>query len=129
PRRTGPDHNEVTDRLAIDLRIHLQALGELFVAGILRHLLAATDDNRYVVDRHMKPIEQRLHTAVAFNIEVDVRVGVARQELLHTQRARGVPRADQNDISLLRGDKGYAPQDECAHEQLAQHRVRLDDDP
>ena len=73
----------------------------------------------------MKALEQRLHAG--FIVDVDPVIGgaVAGEKLLQTQRARGMTRSDQDDIAALRLDESHAPQDEGAHEELAELGIPL----
>ena len=58
------------------------------VGRVAQHRVAAADQHRHVGDGDVKAIEQRLHAGVALEVEVGVRMAVARQELLDAQRAR-----------------------------------------
>ena len=57
--RSRADDDEVANDFVIDLRIHAQARGNLFIAGILQDLFTAADHHRNVVDADMKTLEQR----------------------------------------------------------------------
>ncbi len=73
----------------------------------------------------MKPIEQCLHTGVGVDIQVHERESIARQELLDTQCACRMTRADQYYIALVSSHERHPTQDKRTHEQLAQSRVSL----
>ena len=57
----------------------------------------------HVVHADAEAVERLLHVRVAIDVEVRVRMAVARQELLQRQRARGVARADEDDVARVRG--------------------------
>ncbi len=73
----------------------------------------------------METIEQRLHIRVAVEVDVGVRVAVAREELLDAQRVGRVHRSDEHDIADPARDELHSPQDEGPHQDLTELRVGL----
>ena len=71
----------------IDRIVEPEAVGDLLVARISQHRVAAADQHRHVGGAHMKAIEEILRVGVAIEVDVVKRVAVARQELLDAQRA------------------------------------------
>jgi hypothetical protein len=127
PRGACAHDDEVPDPVVVDLLIHSQTRGHLFIAGILEHRRAPAQHHGHVVGADVKTIQQILHARVRVHVEVDVGKGVSRQELLQTQRPRGMARAQQDDVARLRGDQPDAPEDESAHEEFAEFGVGLND--
>src|SRR6202040_262151 len=76
-------------------------------------------------DPDMEAIEQLLGTWIALEIDVRVRMPVAREELLDTEGARGMSGADEDDVTDSARDDLHAPQDERPHQDLAQLAVGL----
>src|SRR6185503_3801642 len=60
-----------------------------------------------------------------FEVDVFVRVAIARQKLFDAKRARGVNRPDEHDISGPQLDQLDAAEDEGAHQDLAEVGVGL----
>ena len=77
----------------------------------------------------MKAIQQLLRGLIRIQIDVGVGLSVASQELAQLQRLRRVPRAHQDQIPISRVDQRQPPQDERAHQDLAQLRVLGDHRP
>ena len=75
----------------------------------------------------MKPVEQLLRLGVVIEIDVVVRMSVARQKLLDPQRAGAMRRADEHDVAEAARDQLDAAQDERPHQDLAQLGVGLDE--
>ena len=73
----------------------------------------------------MELVEQRLHVGVALDVDVPERVPVPGEELLQAERRRGVPRADDDRVAVPAREEPHAPQDERAHEDLAELGVGL----
>ena len=109
----------------IDGVVEPEALGDLLIARVAQHGVAAADQHGHVGGADMKPIEQLLRLGVAIEIDVRVRMAVARQELLHPQRAGAMRRADHDDVAEAARDQLDAAQDERPHEDLAQLGVGL----
>jgi hypothetical protein len=73
----------------------------------------------------VEPIEQRLHVGVLVEIQILVRVSIARQEVADAQRVGRVHRSDQRRVPDAARHQLDAAQDERAHEDLAQLGVGL----
>src|SRR5207302_4136672 len=85
------------------------------------------EDHPDFVDPDLQAIEQRLHSRFGLHVVVGERLPVARQELLESQRAQGMPRAEEDEVVLSLGDQGYAPEDEGPQEDLTQLGIALHD--
>ena len=107
--------------------VEAQTVGDLRVARIAQHGVAATDHHGDVVGRHAEPVEQLLGVGVTIEVDVVERLAVASQKLPNAQRARAVRRANHDDVADVVGDKLAAAQDERPHEDLAQLGVGLDE--
>ena len=77
------------------------------------------------VDRDVKAIEQLLDVGVAVEIDVRVRMAVARQELLDAQRAGECAEPTSTTSPMPLRDQLHAAQDERAHQDLAELGVGL----
>ena len=103
-----------------------QTVGDLLVARIPQHRVAAADQHRHVGGAHMKAIEEILRVGVAIEVDVMKRVAIARQELLDAQRAGAMGRANQDDVAVAACNQLDAAEDERPHEDVAQLGIRLD---
>ena len=124
-RRPGADDHQVAHVRLIDGVVEAQAVGDLLVARIAQHGVAAADQHRHIGRAHMKPIEQLLRVGVAIEVDVVVRMAVAGQELLDPQRAGAMRRPDHDDIAEPARNQLDAAEDERPHEDLAQLGVGL----
>ncbi|HTB75646.1 MAG TPA: hypothetical protein VK762_20485 [Polyangiaceae bacterium] len=77
----------------------------------------------------MEAFEQLLHVGRGLDVEVGVRLAVASQEFLELQRARRVPRPDENGIAQTARDTERPAQEKGAHQDVAELRVSDDDAP
>jgi len=109
----------------IDGVVEAQALGDLLVARIPQHGVAATNQDGHIGCTDMKPIEQLLRVEVAIEIDVVVRMTVTSQKLPHPQRAAAVHRANQDNIPKATRNQFDAAEDERPHEDLTQLGVGL----
>ena len=66
----------------VDRRVEAEAVGELRGRRIAQHQLAAADQDRDVVGADVEAVQQRLDVGVVLEVEVRVRMAVAREELL-----------------------------------------------
>jgi len=57
----------------------------LGVRWIAKNLFAATDQNRQITDAHLESVEQCWHVGFGVDVDVAVRMAIARQERLHAQ--------------------------------------------
>ena len=73
----------------------------------------------------VKPVQQLLDVGVAVEIDVGVRMAVARQELLDAQRAGAMSRPNEHDIAEPVRDQLHPAQDEGPHDDLAELAVGL----
>ncbi len=110
---------------AIDGVVEAETIGDLPVARIAQHGVAAANQHRDVGGADVKPIEQLLGVGIAIEIDVVMRMPVAGQEVLHPQRAGAMDRADHHHIAEAAGNQLAAPQDKRAHQDLAQLGVGL----
>ena len=109
----------------IDGVVEAEAVGNLLIGRIPKHGLAAADQHGHVLDGDVKAIQQSLDVAVAFKVDVGVRVAVARQELFDAKRVRGMHRAYERDVPKLVSDQLHPPKDEGPHQNLAELGVGL----
>ena len=77
----------------------------------------------------MKAIEKSLYIRVAVHVDVRVRMAVAGKELPEPQRASRVRRANEKGVAQAACDEHHAPQDERAHEHLADLWILLNEPP
>jgi hypothetical protein len=73
----------------------------------------------------VKLVQQLLDARVAVEIDVGVRMAVARQELPHAERSRAVIRAEEDDVSDPVSDQLHPAKDEGPHDDLAKLAVGL----
>ena len=111
----------------IDGVVEAEALGDLLVARIPQHAVAAADQHGHIGRAHMKAVEQILRVGVTIEIDVVVRMAVACQKLLHPQRACTMRRANQDDIPEAACYQLAAAEDERPHEDLAQFGIGLNE--
>ncbi len=109
--------------------VEAEALGHFDVGRVLQHDVVAADHDRDVGDGDVELFQNRLHVRVALDVDVTVRVGVPDEELLEAERRRRVARSDDDDVPLSGRQKRHSPEDERAHEQLAQERIGLNELP
>ena len=70
-------------------------------------------------------IEDRLDARIPVEINVRVWMVISRQKLFDPERAGGMSRAEQHDVSVATGNQLHPPEDECSHENLTQLGVDL----
>ena len=73
----------------------------------------------------LEPIQQLLDAGITVEVDGRVRMAVARQELLDAERAGGMARPDEHDVSEPVRDQLHPAQDEGPQEDLAQLAVGL----
>ena len=73
----------------------------------------------------MEAVEQRLDARVALDLLIGEGLSVATQELSDAQRARRMPRADEDQPAVAVGDERHPSKNEGAHEDLAELEVPL----
>ena len=109
----------------IDSVVETQAGGDLLIRRVPQDGIAAADQHRHIRFTDMKTIEQLLCLAVMIEIDVGVRMPVARQELFHPQCGRAVHGSEEHGVAKSTRDQLDAPEDERSHEDLAQFGVGL----
>ena len=127
PARPRADDEQIADVRRALRTAQAEAVGDLLVGRVLEHLLATADDDGHIAHADVKAVEQRLDVLVAIDIDVRVRMGVAREELLYAESAGGVVGADEHGVAEPVCDQRNSPQDERAHQYVAQLGVALDD--
>jgi hypothetical protein len=127
PGRAGADHHEVVDCRYVDRRIHAEVTGDVGDSRILEHPAATADDHRNFIHRDVKAVEQSLHVRIVVDIDIDVRVGIAREEFAQPERVRRVPRPEQHHLALPGRHESHAAENEGAHHDFAQLGVDLND--
>ena len=125
PRRPAADDNDVADVRAIDRVVESKTVGDLAIARIAEHDVAATDEDGNLIRRDVESIEERLHVRVVIEIDVRERMPVPRQELLDAQRLRRVHRPDEHRVADAVRDQLEAAVDERPHQDLADLGVGL----
>ena len=95
--------------------------------GVAQHGVAAADQHRHIGRRDVESVQQRLGVGIAIEVDVGERMVVAGQELLHPQRAGAMRRPDQDDITQAIRNQLGPPQDECAHDDVAQLGIGLNE--
>src|SRR5262249_51129204 len=83
------------------------------------------DDDWHVVDSDVEPIEERLNLGLGLDLLVGERLPVSAEELSDTEGGRRVPGADEDQAAAAVGDESYPPENEGAHEDLAELEVSL----
>ena len=109
----------------IDRLVETETVGDLLVRRVPKHDVAAADQHRHVRRGDVKPIEELLHADVAIEIDIRVRMAVARQELLDAERSGAVIRPDEHGISEPLRDQLQAAEDERPHQNLAELGIGL----
>jgi len=122
---TGAHDYQIIEPAVIELRIDAEAFGDVAVAWVAEHVLAAADDHGNVIRPDMKALEQRRHIGIALDIDVVKGLRIARQERLQAQRIRRMPRTEQQDLAPAAAYERHATQNERAHQQLAELRIGL----
>ena len=112
---------------AIDRLVEPKTIGDPLVARIAQHGLATADEDRHIGGAHVKPIEEILRLRIGIEIDVGVRMAVAREELPDAQRAAAMRRSDDDDVADAARDQLGAAKNEGAHQDGAQLGVRLDE--
>src|SRR5216684_666640 len=73
----------------------------------------------------LKTIEQLLDASIAIEVDVGVRMAVARQELFDAKRAGRMTRAENQNIAKTLCNQLHPPEDVGSHENLAKFGVGL----
>ena len=126
-RPAGPesDHGDVVEGTGSECRGDAEPGAGLFIRGPLEHAAARADQKRQVLGREGKIVEE-LAAALTRAVENQMGIAVAGQEHLQAEKLGGAGAAEQDrtDATLQQAD---APQDEGAHDQLAELRGTHDE--
>ena len=125
PGLPGADDRHRPHLGRVDRRVEAEAKGDPAVRRVLEDHLAAAHEHGNVGDVDVKDVEERQEVRLGIGVDVRVRMAIAREELLHAQRAGGVLRADQHDVARVRRQQAHAAQDERAQHDLGQLGVGL----
>ena len=87
---------------------------------------AAADQDGKLFHGNLEPIQDFLNIGIAIEVDIRVRVAVARQELSNAQRAGGCLRSQNDGVTPASRDQLNASQDEGAHQDVANLDVGLD---
>lgn len=74
----------------------------------------------------MKMVQEGLHVGIAIEIDIGVRVPIARQKFFDAQRIRRMTRAHHRDIPKTLGKQFCSPKDKRAHQDFTEFCVGLD---
>src|SRR2546428_590211 len=99
--------------------------GQGLDGGIPPDLAPPAHDRRHVADPDLEAIEECLPVRLALQLVVGEGLTVTAQELPDFQGASRMPRADEHQAAAGLGDERHAPQNEGAHEDLAELEVPL----
>ncbi len=124
-RRSGANDDDVSRCRRVELTVQTQSRGEGFDGGIPQHHAGSANHYRHVLDSDLEPIQERLHVGLALHLLVREGLSVSTQELSDTQGVRRVSRADEDQAAAPVGDERHSPQNERAHQDLAQLEVPL----
>ena len=97
----------------------------MLIGRIAQHHRATADDHRNVADADLEAIEQVLDPGVAVQVDIRVRMAVAREELLDAQRPRAVRRSHEHHVPQAARDQLHSAQQEGAHQDFTQLAVGL----
>ena len=111
----------------VDRVVEAETISDVAIARIPQNDLAAADNYRDIGDGDPKSIQKLLNAGVTIEVDVLVRMAVARQEFLNAKRFLRVYGSDQNDVADATRDQPRPPQQKRAHEDLAQIGVCLHD--
>src|SRR5207247_1129216 len=120
--RTRPP---VSRRPGLDFAAQPEAGRQGLDRGIPQDLARLAHDHRHVADPDLEAIEECLHVRLALQLVVGEGLTVTAQELPDFQGASRMPRADEHQAAAALGDERHAPQNEGAHEDLAELEVPL----
>ncbi|HEY0525043.1 MAG TPA: hypothetical protein VGD08_16735 [Stellaceae bacterium] len=125
--RTGADDRDVEHVVRVESLGQPERIGEGGVARVAQRLLLARhDDHRELVGAEFEAVEEAAGIRIRLGIEKAVRIAVARQEPLQPQRVAAMTRADQHHPAMHVPNEADAPQDEGAHDDLADIRLAGD---
>ncbi len=126
-RWARPDDQQVVHSVVADLGIQPEVLGNFTITRVFANPLTVPDDDRHVFGPDCEALEHAPNVRVAFEIDVEKRITVAREKFTQPQRVRRIARADEHDVAVAGRQHAHSSQDEGAHEQFAQLGVGLHD--
>ena len=88
-------------------------------------MAAAAQDHRDLVDADVEAVQHHLHAGIGLDVLVGERLTVAAEEFLDVLGAARMARPEQHHVVAVLGRQRHPPQDEGAHQDLAQLRVAL----
>jgi hypothetical protein len=124
--KAGTDDHQVAHLGGVERIVQPQALCNLPVGRIPQHELSSANQNGDFLHCHGEPIEERLCARVAIQVDVGVRMSVARQESSNPQRIRAMFRPGDDDVAEAVCDQFHSSQDEGAHQDVAEFGIALD---
>ena len=122
PRRAGANDDEVVQLVGIDWSDQPDAPPELVLVRVAEQLPARAKDDREFFRRDLETLDQGSRAAILDGIEPLVRMTVPSQEIDQPQYVSVglIPDDDRASPTL---DQAHAPQDQRAHDPLAQLRL------
>jgi hypothetical protein len=96
---------------------------------VLEDVTALADEHRHLVDADLEAIEQSLDARVGLDVLVDEGLSVAAEELSDGLGRAGVAGAEEHRVLRQLAHQREAPEDEGAHQNLAQLWVALHERP
>ena len=106
-RGSGADDDHVAYLGLVDGFVEAQAVGDLLIGRVPQHHLATADHHRHIRGGDLKLVQQNLNVGVTVEIDVRVRMAVARQELFDAKRSSAMIRPD--DARHLRAPAQSTP--------------------
>ena len=129
PKVRCTDDYQVAHLGGVERIVQPQALCNLPVGRIPQHELSSANQNGDFLHCHGEPIEELLRARVAIQVDVGVRMSVARQESSNPQRIRAMFRPGDDDVAEAVCDQFHSSQDEGAHQDAAEFGIALDQPP
>ena len=82
----GADYNQITQMSSIDRFVESETVGDLPISRITKNRLSAADHDRDVLHGNIKTIEQFLRVRILIEVDIGIRITIARQEFPDPQR-------------------------------------------
>jgi len=98
----------------------------LLIGRVPQHERAAADHHGNVRWLDVEVIERLLDGGIAVEVEHRVGMSVSREKLPDAECPLAMTRPEDHDVAHAASDQLHAPQDESAHEDIAQLAVGLD---
>jgi hypothetical protein len=118
--RAGADNGGVIDRAGIDRPDQPDATGQFALGGIAQNLAARTQHDRQMLGLDGEAPQEGLGATVIAGIQRLVRMAIAPQKILQPQHVQRTGRSDQDGTALSLFEQAHAPEDQGAHDALAQ---------